>query len=87
MGKIYHLIYLVLLNGVLLMLNFYALFGKKKASGKNQKILAFPYLPTNFPGGAERIGNWQSFFEEDGIQFDVLWAFSDEELFKVKNYF
>jgi glycosyltransferase involved in cell wall biosynthesis len=70
-----------------LVLLFLRLFARKRKTGNNGKksILALPYYSENYAGGHSRIGDWQPFFAEDDIQFDVHWASESKEF--LKEYF
>lgn len=58
---------------------------RKAAPNQVRSILALPYYPENWPGGGERIGNWKTYFEKEGIQFDVVWASEQAEMLEKFN--
>lgn len=47
---------------------------RKKSVNKNYAILALPYYTKYGAGGHSRIGDWQAYFNEDSIVFDIHWA-------------
>ena len=49
------------------------------------KVMALPYYSENYPGGHSRIADWEPYFTNDGIVYDVYWA-SNSEIF-LKNFY
>jgi glycosyltransferase involved in cell wall biosynthesis len=82
MYRLYHLIFLIHLNRVLLFLRIYLFFTGKQEKQAIKKVAALPYYPKGGPGGEERIANWKSYFEKDGINFDVFWASEKKEFYE-----
>lgn len=72
-----HFLIYCLVSLVLFIVN---LINKKNKSG----IAALPYYPKGWPGGEDRIGYWEKYFKDNGIKYDVYWAWDAGELM---NYF
>lgn len=88
--RLYHLVFLIELNIILLFFKAYNLFSIKREKKYNNSILALPYYPMNYAGGHSRIGDWKPYFEKNNIQYDVHWASEAQEFlqeFMTDNWF
>lgn len=61
------------------------LFGVKAFENAAKKnIMVLPGTPKDWPGGLERMSNWKPYFEKEGIQYDVFWAYDQAPFLKTQ---
>lgn len=83
MAKIYHIINLFFFNLLWVLLSFYILFSKKlKPSKEIKKIALLPYTPKGWYGGEERIAHWKKYFDSEGYQSNVFWAWNVSDMIR-----
>jgi hypothetical protein len=78
MARILHYTFMLLVWLSILKYKFHR--SAKTNNNSKKKIAALPYYPKNWPGGEDRIAAWKSYFEKDGFEFNIFWAWEAPEL-------